>query len=61
MEEIIYEKFNQNLDLKAKLLETGNAELEEGNTWGDTCWGICNGIGKNMLGQILMRVRTQLK
>ena len=61
MEEIVYEKFNQNLDLQAKLLNTGNAELIEGNTWGDTCWGICNGVGKNMLGQILMRVRTQLK
>lgn len=44
-----------------KLLETGDAYLEEGNTWGDTFWGTCNGRGKNMLGILLMEIREKLK
>lgn len=42
--------------LRTKLLATGDAYLEETNHWGDTCWGVCNGVGKNMLGKILMEV-----
>ncbi len=33
---------------------------EETNTWHDTYWGVCNGVGKNMLGIQLMRVRAEL-
>lgn len=36
---------------------TGNRELIEENTWGDTFWGTVNGVGKNKLGLILMDVR----
>ena len=54
-------KFKQNHDCMIKLLNTGNEKLIEGNTWGDTYWGVCNGIGKNRLGTILMRVRTELQ
>ena len=45
------------------LIETGNAELLEGNTWGDTHFGVCSktGVGENVLGKILMRVREELK
>jgi predicted NAD-dependent protein-ADP-ribosyltransferase YbiA (DUF1768 family) len=39
MFELVLEKFKQNLELKQKLLETGNQELIEGNTWNDTFWG----------------------
>lgn len=46
--------------LKSKLLETGDAELIEGNTWGDTYWGVCRGKGQNNLGKILMQVRSEL-
>lgn len=56
----VYAKFSQNENLKAMLLATGNRYLEEGNTWNDVTWGVCNGIGKNLLGQILMLVRTML-
>lgn len=45
--------------LRAKLLATGDAELIEGNTWGDMFWGCVNGHGSNHLGQILMTVRAE--
>ena len=48
-------------DLRKLLLATGDASLVEGNTWGDTYWGVCNGVGKNMLGRILMQVRKEIK
>jgi predicted NAD-dependent protein-ADP-ribosyltransferase YbiA (DUF1768 family) len=35
--------------------------LIEGNYWKDTFWGICDGIGKNYLGKILMEVREEFK
>jgi hypothetical protein len=46
--------------LKQKLLDTGDAELEEGNWWNDTYWGICNGVGENHLGKLLMKLRKEL-
>lgn len=60
MYEICLAKFIQNPKLKARLLLTGDAELVEGNTWGDKYWGICDGEGKNQLGKTLMRVRSEL-
>ncbi len=61
MHEIVREKFVQNEDLLVRLLMTGNRLLVEGNTWGDTFWGVCRGKGENNLGKILMRVREELK
>lgn len=58
---IVLQKFTQNEDLMQKLLATGNMGLLEGNTWGDTFWGFCNGVGQNHLGKILMKVRTLLR
>ena len=60
MSEVVYDKFKRNLDIQEKLLATGDATLIEGNTWGDTFWGVCNGSGKNHLGLILMDVRNRL-
>lgn len=59
MKEFLRQKFTQE-PLKTKLLETGDALLVEGNTWGDTFWGVCNGEGQNMLGKLLMEVRAEL-
>ena len=56
---IIRNKFIQNDDLMEKLVATGNAELIEGNWWKDTYWGVCEGIGENKLGKILMQVRKE--
>ena len=61
MLDVVRAKFNQHPDLAQKLLATGDEELVEGNDWGDTYWGVCNGRGKNMLGKILMRVRAELR
>lgn len=55
---IICEKFAQNLTLKLKLIDTNDMQLIEGNTWGDTFWGVCNGNGQNQLGKILMQYRN---
>lgn len=54
-------KFTQNGDLLQALLATGDAHLIEGNTWGDTFWGVCHGEGENWLGRILMEVREELQ
>lgn len=43
------------------LLKTGDEELVEGNTWGDTFWGVCKGKGRNELGKILMKVREEFR
>jgi len=63
MEEIVRAKFMQNEDLKWRLLSTGDAYLEEGNTWHDICWGVDakTGEGQNHLGRILMKVREELR
>lgn len=57
MREVLRLKFQNNPELKDKLLETGDAELIEGNTWGDTFWGVCRGRGENHLGKLLMELR----
>ena len=61
MEEIVRAKFRQNTELADKLLATGDAYLEEGNTWGDRIWGTVNGSGANRLGIILMQIRAEIK
>ena len=54
------QKFTQNMDLANELLDTGNILLVEHNWWGDTFWGVCNGMGENHLGRILMKIRREL-
>lgn len=49
----------QHPHLREKLIATGNALLVEGNRWGDTYWGVCNGVGENTLGKLLMVVREE--
>lgn len=47
----------KNSSMKKMLLATKGNTLIEGNTWGDTFWGVCNGDGENMLGKLLMELR----
>jgi len=61
MLEINLEKYIAHEDLRNRLLATSNAYLEETNTWGDKYWGVCGGEGENMLGRILMEIRTYLR
>jgi ribA/ribD-fused uncharacterized protein len=60
MEQCVRFKFTHHPDLKQKLLATGGADLEEGNTWGDRIWGVYQGQGENRLGKILMKIRKEL-
>lgn len=67
MYDAVKNKFTRNLDLKMRLLNTGNALLIEGNWWHDNYWGDCNCQkcrdipGKNQLGITLMKVREELQ
>lgn len=62
MERVVRAKFVQNKDLAVKLIETGDAQLINSNTHGDTYWGVDadTGNGENHLGNILMRLRAEL-
>ena len=51
--------FHQNELYKEKLIMTGDKYIEETNTWGDRVWGVCDGIGENALGHILMELRSR--
>lgn len=59
MPEIVRAKF-RDPELREKLLATGDAQLIEGNNWGDTFWGVSRGKGHNHLGRILMQVRSEI-
>lgn len=61
MLDLVRQKFTKHPDLTKALLATGDVELVEGNTWGDTFWGVCNGVGQNWLGLCLMMVRNEIR
>ncbi len=52
-------KFGQHSELMDRLIKTGDAELVEGNRWGDRFWGVCGSKGDNWLGKLLMGVREE--
>jgi predicted NAD-dependent protein-ADP-ribosyltransferase YbiA (DUF1768 family) len=58
MRSLLRQKF-AHPSMRERLLATGDEELIEGNWWGDTFWGVCNGEGQNQLGKLLMRVRHE--
>jgi ribA/ribD-fused uncharacterized protein len=60
MLDILRVKF-MNRHLAKMLLDTGDELLVEGNTWGDTYWGACNGRGRNQLGITLMKIREEIR
>jgi ribA/ribD-fused uncharacterized protein len=61
MHEAVLAKFTQNADLREALIATGDLSIIE-HTENDAYWGDGgDGSGKNRLGQILMRVREELR
>lgn len=60
MESLLREKFS-NPELRRQLLDTRDEVLIEGNDWGDTFWGICEGFGDNHLGRLLMKLRKEMR
>lgn len=65
MEDLLRIKFS-NPELRDRLLDTGNEELEEGNYHHDVFFGVCycpscRGKGQNNLGKLLMKIRTELR
>lgn len=59
MKQLLKLKFD-NPDLQQKLIATYPEELIEGNYWHDTYWGVCEGVGENHLGKLLMEIRNEL-
>ncbi len=60
MHYVTLEKFKDK-ELRQALLDTGDKYIEETNWWKDQFWGVCDGVGENMLGKIIMSVREHLK
>ncbi len=64
MKSILRAKFEQHEDLREILLGTGTARLVESATVDNQVnrvWGEVNGVGQNMLGKLLMEVRSELR
>ena len=61
MTHLIDQKFNQH-PYKNMLLDTKKEYIQEGNTWGDTFWGVDlrSDKGKNVLGKLIMDKRERL-
>lgn len=61
MELALFAKFTQHHDLKKALLKTGESQIIE-HTRNDNYWGDGgDGSGRNMLGQLLMKVRKKIR
>lgn len=60
MEDLLRQKFVGSDVFRQLLIKTSPAELIEGNNWNDTYWGVCNGVGENHLGKLLMKIRGEL-
>lgn len=61
MRRLLAQKFSIGSRLSDMLVATGDCQIVEGNHWGDTFWGVCNGVGENNLGKLLMERRAFLK
>ncbi|WP_245153527.1 NADAR family protein [Allopusillimonas ginsengisoli] len=64
MREVLRAKYTQHEDLRALLLSTGEARLVEScrtDNLVNRTWGEVNGKGLNMLGVLLMEIRTELR
>jgi ribA/ribD-fused uncharacterized protein len=63
MRQVLRAKFTQHEDLRQILLSTGSARIVEAGRVANVVnctWGEVNGKGRNMLGVLLMELRTEL-
>lgn len=64
MRQVLKAKFSQHEDLRSLLLSTGEARLVEVGKVDspvNRLWGEVNGKGQNMLGKLLMEIRSELR
>ena len=67
MRHLIRQKFSPGTPMAARLLDTGNHALIEGNHWHDQTWGWClckkhiQDPGLNFLGRFLMEIREEVR
>lgn len=64
MRGVLAAKFTQHPDLMELLLATGDKRLVEAGTTNNAVnrlWGEVNGVGQNMLGQMLMELQSELR
>jgi predicted NAD-dependent protein-ADP-ribosyltransferase YbiA (DUF1768 family) len=64
MRRVVGQKIHKNDSIRSLLLDTDEQEIQEGNNWGDTFWGVSpvgSGSGQNNLGKIYMGLRSELK
>ncbi len=59
MRKLLNQKFQIGTFNALNLDHTGSKEIIEGNTWGDVFWGVCDGVGENNLGKMLMEIRDE--
>jgi ribA/ribD-fused uncharacterized protein len=61
MQQLVAQKFDNDMDLNRRLFDTGTKYLEERNDWKDKYWGTNEqGVGENNLGKILMEIRAKI-
>ncbi len=65
MMRVVRQKLAKNAEILALLLATGEEAIYEGNTWGDTFWGVspvgAHASGMNHLGKIYMSLRSDFR
>lgn len=64
MENILKIKFHEK-KLRDSLVDTKDSKLIEQNEWHDMYWGVCTcakhmQYGKNMMGELLMKIRNEI-
>ena len=57
MEKVLRVKFKN--PMLMDMLKAVEGEIVERNYWKDTYWGVCNNIGTNHLGKLLMKIRDE--
>lgn len=62
MRSLLLQKFSldEHPELAELLAATWPKQLVESNDWSDFFWGVCNGVGENHLGKILMEIRDHV-